>query len=63
MNLILQRNYNKVEGAIKDLKTYNSDLYHNLDNLKDENGRTVDVYVKLNGNLAGQGRDGQVIEN
>jgi RHS repeat-associated protein len=58
-----QQNYNTMQGVISDLQTYNLDLYNELDNLKDENGNTVDVYLRLNADLSAQGREGQAIEN
>ena len=54
--------YNKVNNIIKALQKYNSDLYNSLNNLQDENGHEVDVYVRLK-SLSAIGREGQTIEN
>ena len=57
-----ETNYKSVASAIKDLKTFNENLYNSLNSLTDQKGRTVDVYIRLNANLSAEGREGQVIE-
>ena len=54
--------YNKVNNIIKALHKYNLDLYNSLNDLHDENGNEVDVYVRLK-SLSAIGREGQTIEN
>jgi RHS repeat-associated protein len=60
---IAQNNHDKAQSAINDLKKYNPDLYNRLDNLQDEEGRTVDVHVRMNANLSSANREGQTVEN
>ena len=40
--------YHEAASAMADVKKYNPGLYDKMDDLKDKNGNTVDVYVGLN---------------
>ncbi|MBO4655989.1 MAG: hypothetical protein J5644_10625, partial [Bacteroidales bacterium] len=52
----IKNSYNMVQSAIKSVKKYNTSLYESLDNLQDENGNTVDVYVGINTNMSLRGK-------
>ena len=59
---IAMSNYMTVSVAINEVKQYNRELYDRINNLTDETGAPVDVYVTLDDKI-GTGKAGQCINN
>ena len=50
--------YKEVNSAISNVKRYNSELYDKMDNLKDKNGKTVDIIVGIDYSKSNKGWGG-----
>ena len=46
-----ENNCEKVESAINEVRQYNNDLYNSINNLMDENGLSIDVYITIDATI------------
>ena len=46
-----ENNCEKVESAINEVRQYNNDLYNSINNLMDENGLSIDVYITIDATM------------
>lgn len=51
----VKNRYHEVGRAMADVKKYNPELYEKMDNLKDEIGNTVDIYIELDYSKSNKG--------